>query len=113
MEDLTWVELKARVDAGAKAVIVPTGGVEQNGSYIALGKHNWVVAHAAQEIASILGNTLVAPVVRVVPQGDMAKSGSSVQALEGSSPSLRQPSVAISPVWPSNVLWQTLRKSFA
>jgi creatinine amidohydrolase/Fe(II)-dependent formamide hydrolase-like protein len=73
MEDLTWVELKTRIDAGAKAVILPTGGVEQNGPYIALGKHNWVVAHAAQEIASALGNTLVAPVVRVVPQGDMAK----------------------------------------
>ncbi len=73
MEDLTWVELKARIDAGAKTVILPTGGVEQNGPYIALGKHNWMVAHAAQEIASALGNTLVAPVVRVVPQGDMAK----------------------------------------
>lgn len=73
MEDLTWVELKARIDAGAKSVILPTGGVEQNGPYIALGKHNWVVAHAAQEIASALGNTLVAPVVRVVPQGDIAK----------------------------------------
>lgn len=73
MEDLTWVELKARIDAGANTVILPTGGVEQNGPYIALGKHNWVVAHAAQEIASALGNTLVAPVVKVVPQGDMAK----------------------------------------
>ncbi len=72
MEDLTWVELKARIDAGAKSVILPTGGVEQNGPYIALGKHNWVVAHAAQEIASSLGDTLVAPVVGVVPQGDMA-----------------------------------------
>lgn len=73
MEDLTWVELKARIDAGANTVILPTGGVEQNGPYIALGKHNWVAAHAAQEIASTLGNTLVAPVLRVVPQGDMAK----------------------------------------
>jgi creatinine amidohydrolase len=73
MEDLTWVELKARIDAGAKAVILPTGGVEQNGPYIALGKHNSVVAYAAQEIAKSLGNTLVAPVVKLVPQGDLAK----------------------------------------
>lgn len=73
MEDLTWVELKARIDAGAKSVIVPTGGVEQNGPYIALGKHNSVVAYAAQEIATSLGNTLVAPVVKLVPQGDLAK----------------------------------------
>ena len=73
MEDLTWVELKARVDAGTKRVILPTGGVEQNGPYIALGKHNWVVAYAAQEIATSLGNTLVAPVMKLVPQGDLAK----------------------------------------
>ncbi len=73
MEDLTWVELKARVDAGTKRVILPTGGVEQNGPYIALGKHNSVVAYAAQEIATSLGNTLVAPVVKLVPQGDLAK----------------------------------------
>jgi creatinine amidohydrolase/Fe(II)-dependent formamide hydrolase-like protein len=73
MEDLTWVELKARIDAGTKSVILPTGGVEQNGPYIALGKHNWVVRYAAQEIASSLGNTLIAPVVRVVPQGDISK----------------------------------------
>lgn len=73
MEDLTWVEIKARIDAGAKSVILPTGGVEQNGPYIALGKHNWVVAFAAQEIAATLRNTLVAPVVKVVPQGDLAK----------------------------------------
>ena len=71
MEDLTWVELKARIDAGAKAVILPTGGVEQNGPFIELGKHNWVIAFAAQKIALTLGNTLVAPVVKVVPQGPM------------------------------------------
>lgn len=71
MEDLTWVELKARIDAGATSVILPTGGVEQNGPYIALSKHNWMAAHAAQEIASNLGNTLVAPVIKFVPQGDI------------------------------------------
>ncbi len=73
MEDLTWVELKARVDAGAKSVILPTGGVEQNGPYIALGKHNRVVAFAAQEIATTMGNTLIAPVVKLVPQGDLTR----------------------------------------
>jgi creatinine amidohydrolase len=73
MEDLTWVDLKARIDAGAKAVILPTGGVEQNGPYIPLGKHNRVVAYAAQEIATSMGNTLIAPVVKLVPQGDLAK----------------------------------------
>lgn len=73
MEDLTWVELKAQIDVGYTAVILPTGGVEQNGPYITLGKHNHVVAYAAQEIATALGHTLVAPVLRVVPQGPMDK----------------------------------------
>ena len=72
LEDLTWVELKSQIDSGAKSVILPTGGVEQNGPYIALGKHNWVVSFAAQEVAASLGNTLVAPVVKLVPQGDLA-----------------------------------------
>lgn len=73
MEDLTWVELKAQIDAGYTSVILPTGGVEQNGPYITLGKHNHVVGHAAQEIATALGRTLVAPVLKVVPQGPMDK----------------------------------------
>ena len=71
MEDLTWVELKARIDAGYTSVILPTGGLEQNGPFISLGKHNHVVTHAAQEVATILGHTLVAPVLKVVPQGPM------------------------------------------
>jgi len=73
IEDLTWVELKARIDAGDTSVILPTGGIEQNGPYIALGKHNLVVAYAAQEIAKSVGHTLIAPVVKVVPQGSMEK----------------------------------------
>jgi len=73
MEDLTWVELKTQIDAGHTSVILPTGGLEQNGPYITLGKHNHVVAYAAQEIAIRLGRTLVAPVLKVVPQGPMDK----------------------------------------
>jgi creatinine amidohydrolase/Fe(II)-dependent formamide hydrolase-like protein len=73
MEDLTWVELKAKIDAGHTSVILPTGGVEQNGPYITLGKHNHVVGYAAKEIAAALGQTLVAPVLKVVPQGSMDK----------------------------------------
>lgn len=73
MEDLTWLELKSRIDAGAKSVILPTGGMEQNGPLISLGKHNWVVSYAAQEIAHALGDTMVAPVVKVVPQGEMGR----------------------------------------
>jgi creatinine amidohydrolase/Fe(II)-dependent formamide hydrolase-like protein len=69
IEDLTWVEIKARMTAGATAIIVPTGGTEQNGPHMVLGKHNYIVAYTAQAIARQLGNTLVAPVLAYVPEG--------------------------------------------
>jgi creatinine amidohydrolase/Fe(II)-dependent formamide hydrolase-like protein len=69
IEDLTWVEIKARMEKGATAIIVPTGGTEQNGPHMVLGKHNYIVAYTAQEIARRLGNALVAPVLAYVPEG--------------------------------------------
>jgi len=69
IEDLTWPEIKARMQAGATTIIVPTGGTEQNGPHMVLGKHNYIVRYTAQEIARRLGNTLVAPVLAYVPEG--------------------------------------------
>jgi creatinine amidohydrolase/Fe(II)-dependent formamide hydrolase-like protein len=69
IEDLTWPEIKARMQAGAVTVIVPTGGTEQNGPQMVIGKHNYIIAYTAQEIARRLGNTLVAPVLAYVPEG--------------------------------------------
>jgi creatinine amidohydrolase/Fe(II)-dependent formamide hydrolase-like protein len=71
LEDLTWPELQQRIAGGATTVIVPTGGTEQNGPHMPLGKHNLVVAEAAGRIARTLGNTLVAPVLKIVPEGPM------------------------------------------
>jgi creatinine amidohydrolase len=70
IKDLTWVEVKSAVQAGHTTVIVPTGGIEQNGPHMILGKHDYIVGWAASEIARGLGRTLVAPVVSYVPQGD-------------------------------------------
>lgn len=50
-------------------VIVPTGGTEQNGAALPLGKHNAVVRYTAQQIAAELGGTLIAPVLAYVPEG--------------------------------------------
>jgi creatinine amidohydrolase len=69
IEDLTWMELRDAVAAGCRTAIVPTGGTEQNGPHMALGKHNLIVRHAAEEIARRLGHTLVAPVIAYVPEG--------------------------------------------
>ena len=48
---------------------MPTGGIEQNGPQMVLGKHDYIVRWAADRIAHELGHTLVTPVVSFVPQG--------------------------------------------
>jgi creatinine amidohydrolase/Fe(II)-dependent formamide hydrolase-like protein len=69
IDDLTWIELRDRVAAGAVTAIVPTGGSEANGPQLAIGKHNLIVRHCAGEIARRLGTVLVAPVLAYVPEG--------------------------------------------
>ncbi|MCB9996580.1 MAG: creatininase family protein [Rhodospirillales bacterium] len=69
MEDLTWTEIQQAMDErGYDTVIIPTGGTEQNGAHVVLGKHNYVVHYAAGEIARRRGDTLVAPVISYVPE---------------------------------------------
>jgi creatinine amidohydrolase len=73
IEELTWPELRDRVAAGSTIALVPTGGTEQGGPHLALGKHSVVVREAARRIAVQLGNALVAPVIPVVPEGPLDK----------------------------------------
>lgn len=70
LRDMTWVEVRTALEAGYTTVIVPTGGIEQNGPHMILGKHDDIVTSAAGAIARNVGRTLVAPVVSFVPQGD-------------------------------------------
>ncbi len=69
LEELTWTEVRDLVRAGKTVVIVPTGGTEQNGPHMALGKHNVRVKALSEKIALSLGNALVAPVMAYVPEG--------------------------------------------
>lgn len=71
LEELTWVEVRDAIASGKTTVIVPTGGTEQNGPHMALGKHNYLVKYKAGQIAEQLGNALVAPVVAYVPEGEI------------------------------------------
>jgi creatinine amidohydrolase len=71
LEDLTWVELRDAIAAGKTTVIIPTGGTEQNGPMMVLGKHNYLVKYKAGEIAKTLGNAIVAPVMAYVPEGEI------------------------------------------
>jgi creatinine amidohydrolase/Fe(II)-dependent formamide hydrolase-like protein len=72
LEELTWTELRDQIAAGKTTILIPIGGTEQSGPYVALGKHNvraqWLAAHIAQR----LGNALVAPVIAYVPEGGYA-----------------------------------------
>jgi creatinine amidohydrolase len=71
VEELTWMEVCDALKAGKTTVIIPTGGVEQNGPYLATGKHNYILRGTAEAIARKLGNALVAPIVPFVPEGDI------------------------------------------
>jgi creatinine amidohydrolase len=69
IEELTWMEVRDALKAGKSTLIVPTGGVEENGPYVVTGKHNYIIRATANAIARSLGNALVAPVVAFVPEG--------------------------------------------
>jgi creatinine amidohydrolase len=69
IEELTWMEVRDAIGSGKRVAIVATGGMEQNGPYVATGKHNYVLQATAEPIARALGNALVAPIVKFVPEG--------------------------------------------
>jgi creatinine amidohydrolase len=71
LERLTWEEVRDLLAAGKTTIIIPTGGTEQNGPHMAIGKHNVRVASNAEAIARRLGNALVAPVVAYTPEGSI------------------------------------------
>src|SRR4029077_6707267 len=71
LEELTWMEVRDAIAGGKTTVIIPTGGTEQNGPHMALGKHNYLVKYKAGKIAEQLGNAIVAPVMAYVPEGEI------------------------------------------
>jgi creatinine amidohydrolase/Fe(II)-dependent formamide hydrolase-like protein len=71
IEELTWMEVRDAVAAGKTTVIVPTGGIEQNGPYLTTGKHDVILRGMCDLIARRLGNALCAPVIGLVPEGDI------------------------------------------
>lgn len=70
MADMTWVQVRSAIERGYTVAIVPTGGVEQNGPQMVLGKHDYIVRKTSDRIARQLGNALVTPVVSFVPEGN-------------------------------------------
>lgn len=68
LTDLTWSEIARAQAAGYDTVLIPTGGTEPGGPHLVTGKHNFIVQHAAQQIAARHGQILIAPVLPYVPQ---------------------------------------------
>lgn len=69
LDELTWTEVRDRLEAGTSTILVATAGTEQNGPHMVLGKHKFIIRHAAERIARELGNALVAPIITYVPEG--------------------------------------------
>ena len=70
-EELTFMEIRDAVRGGTTTIIIGTGGVEQNGPYVAGGKHNYVLQTVLPYIAREIGHALIAPIVKFVPEGDI------------------------------------------
>jgi creatinine amidohydrolase/Fe(II)-dependent formamide hydrolase-like protein len=76
LEEMTWMDVRDAMNAGKKTIIISTGGIEPNGPWLALGKHNYVLTANCDAIARKLGNALCAPIVKFVPEGNYEpKSG--------------------------------------
>ncbi len=69
VEEMTWMDVRDALRIGKRTVIIPTGGVEPNGPWLATGKHNYVLRANCDAIARNLGNALCAPIVPFVPEG--------------------------------------------
>lgn len=66
---MTWIDVRDAMKAGKTTAIVSTGGIEPNGPWLALGKHNYVLKSNCDAIARKLGNALCAPIIALVPEG--------------------------------------------
>jgi creatinine amidohydrolase len=78
MEAMSWVDIRDAIRGGKKVAVIATGGVEQNGPHMTLGKHNDIITFAAGMIAAQL-NGLVAPTVKWVPEGNIPRANTSAQ----------------------------------
>ena len=75
IDELTWMEIRDRLLAGTKTIIIGTAGQEQKGPHMVTGEHKYVLQHTTERIARTLGDALVAPIITYVPEGSWEKIG--------------------------------------
>ena len=71
IEEMTWMDVRDALADGKTTAIIPTGGVEPNGPWLATGKHNFVLRANCDAIARELGDALCAPIIKLVPEGNI------------------------------------------
>jgi creatinine amidohydrolase/Fe(II)-dependent formamide hydrolase-like protein len=63
IEELTYLEVRDAMKAGKTTALVIAGSTEQNGPYMAGGKHQYAIKLVGEAIARKLGDALVAPII--------------------------------------------------
>jgi len=71
IEEMTWMDVRDALESGKTTALITTGGVEPNGPFLATGKHNFVLRTNCDAIARELGDALCAPVIKLVPEGNI------------------------------------------
>ncbi len=72
IEEMTWLEVRDALRSGKTTALVASGGVEMNGPYLATGKHNYILRATTEAIAKRLSDTLIAPIIPFVPEGQIS-----------------------------------------
>ena len=63
MEELTYLGVRDAMKAGKTVALIFAAGMEENGPYLALGKHQYQVRMTGEAVARKLGNALIAPII--------------------------------------------------
>ncbi len=67
------MDVREAVRSGTTTIIIGTGGVEQNGPYVAGGKHNFVLQTVLAAHRPEIGNALIAPIVKFVHEASSSR----------------------------------------
>ena len=94
IEELTYLEVRDAMKAGKTTALVMAGSTEQNGPYMAGGKHQYAIKLVGEAIARKLGNALIAPIIRSKPA--IPRTSTSSGARSTSRPKPSRPSSATS-----------------
>ena len=64
LEDLSWTDVRALLDAGTRTVIVMTASMEQHGPHLPTMTDTAIGYAVGDRVAELLGDALLAPVIR-------------------------------------------------